>query len=116
MGLSGSGKTTFASRHVVLRQVLPRSVRRALDRKPVLNGNYETFARWHLPGHPIQLVLRHYHRKKQQFADALGAPEHAHLKVVRCSSWWMADQVLDHLVEQNKKLRGSLPTWVDSLS
>ena len=73
-------------KHLVLRQVFLRSLKRAVDRSPILNGNTESFSRWLDKGHPIQIVLQNYERKKRSFADTLNAPENNHLKVFRCTS------------------------------
>ena len=97
---------------VVLRQVVTRSLKRAIGKEPILNGNYETFERWLLPGHPIQIVLRNYQRKRQQFQNLLGAPEYAHLKFYRCQSWVEAEDVKQCLLTSS--LRRCSPGFVET--
>ena len=71
---------------VVLRQVVGRSWSRAIDRTPILNGNTESFSRWIDKGHPIQLVVRNFNRKRAQFEAMVADPAYAHLQVFRCRS------------------------------
>lgn len=82
---------------LVLRQVFWRSFVRAFDRKPILNGNTESFVKWLNKDHPIQLVWRNHKRKTRQFAEELDAPESQHLEVFRCRSRAEVEATLQEL-------------------
>ena len=98
----------------VFRQVLGRSWSRAFDKEPILNGNTETFARWLNKGHPIQLVVRHFSRKRRQFLAMTEDKTYAHLSVFRCRSHADADAALETLKalaqDQDVQLRLPLST------
>lgn len=85
---------------LVLRQVIWRSIRRAVSRKPILNGNYESFLRWFNTGHPIQIVWRHYARKTQTYKAQLAAPDAAHLRVFQCKSRADVEETLRSLARK----------------
>ena len=81
----------------VMWQVFWRSFHRAITRQPMLNGNVETFARWRLAGHPIQIAWLHYRRKRKQVGDLLAHPRYSHLKVYRCENRRAVKQTLNVL-------------------
>ncbi|WP_273242525.1 P-loop NTPase family protein [Hyphomonas atlantica corrig.] len=69
---------------IVFGQVFLRSLKRTTDRKPILNGNHESFLRWFNKGHPIQIVWNNYQRKREKYEAQLSGPEAAHLKLIQC--------------------------------
>ena len=72
---------------LVFRQVFFRSLMRAVDGKPILNGNRERFTQWFVnKGHPIQIVLFQFARKRAKIEAQLGDEVAAHLIQVRCQS------------------------------
>jgi adenylate kinase family enzyme len=70
-------------RPVVMARVVRRSVRRAVTREPLWNGNRERWQRWADPEHPIRWAWSTHARRRSELADAIARPEHAHLQVVR---------------------------------
>lgn len=86
---------------VVLRQVFWRSLKRATDGKPILNGNHETFLRWFGKGHPIQIVWNNFKRKQESFKAQLASPEAAHLKLIQCRSRREVEAAFD-LMQEHK--------------
>lgn len=73
--------------HVILRRVIWRSVKRALDRRELWpgTGNRERVSEWLRKDHPIQLVRQGWAGKRERIAARLAEPAAAHLKVIRLS-------------------------------
>ncbi|MEO1322106.1 MAG: hypothetical protein AAFV59_03775 [Pseudomonadota bacterium] len=74
-------------KHIVLRQVVFRSLMRVIDRQPILNGNRERFWQWFTnKGHPIQIVLFQFAQKRVKIKAQLDDESAAHLIKIRCRS------------------------------
>ena len=82
---------------MVLRQVFSRSIIRAVDKKPILNGNRERFIQWVKKDHPIQIVWRNYERKRAAFEAELSNEDASHLTLYRCRSRRQVSDVLQTL-------------------
>ena len=52
----------------VMVQVVWRSVLRAVDRKPLWNGNRESIRFWIQPDHPMRWAWSTYHRRQREYA------------------------------------------------
>lgn len=72
--------------YLTLYQVFKRSLKRAVDKAPILNGNRENFARWFSKGHPLYFVLFKFKKKRRDFERLLAQPEWEHLEVIRCKN------------------------------
>lgn len=73
--------------HIILRRVIWRSVKRAVDRRELWpgTGNRERVGEWLRKDHPIQLVRQGWAGKRERIAARLAEPAAAHLKVFRLS-------------------------------
>jgi adenylate kinase family enzyme len=71
------------SRPLIMQRVIRRSIARALDRKPLWNGNRERWWWWLKADHPIRWAWDTWARRRTQFAELLEKPEFAHLDVRR---------------------------------
>ena len=71
-------------RPTVMRQVVRRSVVRALTRRQLWNGNRESLRGWLDPGHPMRWAWSQHARKRIVIAERIAA--HPHLHVVRLTS------------------------------
>ena len=67
------------SRPVVMARVLRRSFHRAATRRPMFNGNTETFRRWLDPEHPVQWAWTQYDARRQDMLRRFADPANAHL-------------------------------------
>lgn len=88
---------------LILWQVFWRSLNRASTRRPMLNGNVETFSRWGSRGHPLQIVWFGFHRKRKQFEAHLAQPSHQRLNVFRCKSRREVSFALNTLIKSTKE-------------
>ncbi|MGC4014235.1 MAG: adenylate kinase [Luteolibacter sp.] len=71
----------------ILFRALKRTIRRAVTREVLWNGNRESVALSFFSKDSILLwVIRSHARKRQEYAALLAQPEHAHLTVVRLLS------------------------------
>jgi adenylate kinase family enzyme len=70
-------------RPLVMARVIRRSVRRAITRQPLWNGNRERWQRWADPDHPIRWAWSTHATRRAELADAIARPVHAHLQVLR---------------------------------
>jgi adenylate kinase family enzyme len=82
-------------RSVVMARVIRRSVRRAITREPLWNGNRERWQRWADPEHPIRWAWSTHAHRRAELADAIARPEHAHLRVVRVGRPADAERLFD---------------------
>ncbi len=71
-------------RHVVMRRVILRSVRRAIDRRELWpgTGNRENWRKWFRASHPIRWAWDTWERRRRQTAERLTLPQNAHLTVL----------------------------------
>ncbi|GAA1972785.1 adenylate kinase [Kitasatospora viridis] len=81
-------------RRQVMARVLRRSLRRALGRERLWNGNRETPAAWLSRAHPLRLAWREHAARRRQVADRLAAdppPEVrlVHLTTAREAADWL---------------------------
>jgi adenylate kinase family enzyme len=72
-------------RHVVMRRVITRSLRRAVDRRELWpgTGNRESWRKWFRASHPIRWAWSTWHRRRTETEARLIEPRYANLKVVR---------------------------------
>jgi len=84
------------SRPVVMRRVIWRSARRAVDRRELWNGNRESVRTWVDPEHPIRWAWTHFDRKRAEYEARFNSPEYAHLTVSRLRRPRAADEYLGH--------------------
>lgn len=81
-------------RATVMWRVVRRSLRRAVTRQDLWNGNREGFRDWLSPEHPIRWAWAHHARKQRAAAERIS--RHPHLTVIHLSSaraihrWWSA--------------------------
>jgi adenylate kinase family enzyme len=73
-------------RHVIMRQVIWRSLKRAASGKDVFPGCKEDWARLFTAEHPIRWAWKTYHGRRQTFETLIQDPDFAHLNVHRCRS------------------------------
>jgi adenylate kinase family enzyme len=73
-------------KRVVMRQVIWRSVSRAVTRRELWNGNKESAATWVRASHPIRWSWTNFERKRLEYAARFASPEYRHLDLVRLSS------------------------------
>ncbi len=84
----------------VFGQLLHRTVRRALRREELWNGNRESLRMSFFSRESILLwAIRTHGRRKRQYPELLALPEHAHLKVIRLRSPAATRRWLDGLTE-----------------
>jgi len=67
------------SRPVVMSRVLRRSFHRAWTRRPMFNGNTETFRSWLDPEHPVQWAWTQYDPRRQDMLRRFADPAYADL-------------------------------------
>lgn len=72
-------------RHVVMRRVILRSIRRAIDRRELLpgTGNRESWRKWGRASHPIRWAWSTWRRRRSETGALLKEPRYAHLTVLR---------------------------------
>jgi adenylate kinase family enzyme len=72
-------------RWVVMRRVIARSVRRAVDRRELWpgTGNRENWRHWLRPSHPIRWAWSTWRRRRTETEARLREPRYAHLTVLR---------------------------------
>jgi adenylate kinase family enzyme len=92
-------------RHVVMRRVVGRSVRRAIDRRELWpgTGNREDWRKWLRASHPIRWAWSTWRRRRIETAARLSDPKYAHLRVVRLRQPREASAILMRLAETNEK-------------
>jgi adenylate kinase family enzyme len=73
-------------RHVIMRQVIWRSLKRAASGKEAFPGCKEDWFRLLTAEHPIRWAWSTYHRRRQTFETLIQDPAFAHLTVHRCKS------------------------------
>lgn len=71
-------------RWVVMAQVITRSVRRAISREELWNGNRERWREWVRAEHPIRWAWSTHGRRRADYERRFAEPEYAHLRVHRC--------------------------------
>ena len=71
------------SRPMIMQRVIRRSILRAIDRRPLWNGNRERWWWWLKADHPIRWAWDTWARRRAQFAEQLSQPQFAHLAVHR---------------------------------
>lgn len=71
------------SRPLIMQRVVRRSFARAIDRRPLWNGNRERWWWWLRADHPIRWAWDTWARRRTQFAELVGQPQFAHLTVCR---------------------------------
>jgi len=88
-------------RATVMRQVVARSVVRAIRGDELWNGNRERVGEWLDPGHPMRWAWSHHGAKRAETAER--AARHRHLRVLRLDSrravdaWLAGDRALTPL-------------------
>ncbi|QVL57997.1 MAG: hypothetical protein KFB93_02640 [Simkaniaceae bacterium] len=60
--------------HILLWRVLSRSLHRIFDKKPICNGNYETFSRLFCSKSIVLWVLKTYFRHRHDYLKEMKAP------------------------------------------
>ncbi len=84
----------------VFGQLLRRTLRRALRREELWNGNRESLRMSFFSRESILLwAIRTYPRRKREYPELLARPEHAHLRVIRLRSPAETRRWLDGLTE-----------------
>jgi len=81
-------------RRLVMRQIVPRTLRRVLTRQELWNGNRESWANlyhWDPRRNMIRWAWVGHAKYEQRFADAQADPRHAHLRFVVLRSHAEAD-------------------------
>jgi adenylate kinase family enzyme len=73
-------------RHVIMRQVIWRSLKRAGSGKEVFPGCKEDWPRLLTADHPIRWAWSTYHRRRQTFETLIQDSAFSHLTVHRCRS------------------------------
>ncbi len=73
-------------RHIVMRQVVWRSLKRAASREDVFPGCKEDWSRLLTAEHPIRWAWSTYHRRCETFENMSKLPPFAHLSIHRCKS------------------------------
>jgi adenylate kinase family enzyme len=71
-------------RSAVMRQVIRRSLARAITGRELWNGNREGFRDWLDPGHPIRWAWTQHARKRRAVPERIAA--NPHLSVIRLTS------------------------------
>jgi adenylate kinase family enzyme len=84
-------------RHVVMRQVVSRSARRARRQERIFNDNVERFRDWLDPGHPIPWAWAQYHRRRAEILTRMADPCHQHPRFVHLRGRDEAEQFLTRL-------------------
>ncbi len=84
-------------RGLIMRRVIGRSVLRALDRKPLWNGNRERAGMWLTAEHPIRWALDTWAPNRDKFAAALAEPAFARLTVHRLRDPGQTERLLGDL-------------------
>jgi adenylate kinase family enzyme len=85
------------SRRVVMSRVLRRSFHRASTRRPMFNGNTETFRSWLDPEHPVQWAWTQYDARRQDMLTRFADPAYAHLDRITFTRTDQARAWLDSL-------------------
>lgn len=70
-------------KRVVMRQVVWRSVARAVTRKELWNGNKERASTWVRASHPIRWSWSNFERKRIEYSARFASVEYRHLDLVR---------------------------------
>jgi adenylate kinase family enzyme len=73
-------------RHVIMRQVIWRSLKRAASDKDVFPGCKENWTRLLTAEHPIRWAWSTYYRRRALFETLTQDPAFAHLRIHRCKS------------------------------
>jgi len=82
----------------VMRQVIPRSLRRAISGADVFPGCRESPLRLLRADHPIRWAWNNHRGRRGRIAQVLADPAFAHLRVHRCQNRAEANQVLASLL------------------
>jgi adenylate kinase family enzyme len=82
----------------VMRQVIPRSLKRAFGDQEVFPGCYEDPTRLFRDDHPIRWAWKHHRGRREGIAEKLRDPAYTHLTVHRCHSRADADATLARLL------------------
>jgi hypothetical protein len=64
-------------------RVIRRSIRRVITRKPLWNGNRESWRRWFDADHPIRWAWSTHAGRRVELGEETARPEYQHLDVVR---------------------------------
>jgi adenylate kinase family enzyme len=72
-------------RWLVMSRVIRRSIRRAITRKELWNGNRERARTWVQSDHPIRWTWSKHRPRRHEYAELFERPEYQHLTVVRIS-------------------------------
>jgi adenylate kinase family enzyme len=70
-------------RPVIMARVIRRTLRRALSRQELWNGNRERWRGWLEPDHPIRWAWSRWRPLRASLETALADPAYAHLSVLR---------------------------------
>jgi adenylate kinase family enzyme len=84
-------------RGVIMRRVIWRSLVRAVDRRPLWNGNRERWWWFLRADHPIRWAWDTWARRRAQFENLTARPQYAHLTVHRLRHPREAEAVIEAL-------------------
>ncbi|MFJ7778546.1 AAA family ATPase [Streptomyces yangpuensis] len=73
-------------RHVVMRRVLHRSLRRSLRHEQLFGGNREAWREWLRADHPVRWAWSRFAERRTEITQRAADPRFAPLRVVRLSS------------------------------
>ncbi|MCX4545172.1 adenylate kinase [Streptomyces sp. NBC_01565] len=95
-------------RHVVMRRVLLRSLRRSLLRERLFGGNRESWREWLRPDHPAWWAWSQYRSRRAAIARLAGDARFAPLRVIRlrgpgaAASWLRAQEARPDVDQVNQ--------------
>lgn len=87
--------------YIIFGRALFRTIRRAVIRERLWNGNRESIRRSFLSRESILVwVLQTYHRRKKEYPELLSLPEYSHLKVLHFRNPKQAETYIKGLAAQ----------------
>lgn len=89
-------------RGLVMRQVIGRSLKRALMRDDVFPGCREDFRKLFTRYHPIRWAWTTHHRRRGQFAAMFADPAYAHARLLRCRTRGEVKATFTRLVSERR--------------
>ena len=97
-------------RSVIMRRVVWRSIRRALDQRELWSGtgNRESWRRWLDREHPIRWAWDTWARRRRDYAERCQNPRFGHLRIHRLRNPREADQLVARLATQK---HGVIPVF-----
>jgi adenylate kinase family enzyme len=79
---------------IVMKQVIVRSLRRVIDRRPLWNGNRERLRAWLDADHPIRYAWRKFDERRRHSIELFASPELAHARLHRLRNHAEIDRFL----------------------